>query len=89
MLILIVTIFHELMHHLTKSVFSRQLTPPGTGYGLIRKNFSRVLSVRSGTRERQLKWRRFGASYLIIEELLEICVSHVFNLVLEFTDIDL
>jgi hypothetical protein len=31
MMLLIVTTFHELMHHLTKSVFNLQLTPPGTG----------------------------------------------------------
>ncbi|KIM77720.1 hypothetical protein PILCRDRAFT_825164 [Piloderma croceum F 1598] len=31
MLILIVTIFHELMHHLTKYTFGVRLTPPGIG----------------------------------------------------------
>ena len=31
MLMLIVTIFHELMHHLTKYTFGVRLTPPGIG----------------------------------------------------------
>ncbi|KIM74828.1 hypothetical protein PILCRDRAFT_827891 [Piloderma croceum F 1598] len=43
MMLILVTIFHELMHHLTKSVFNRQLTPPN---GLIVGEVGRELEEK-------------------------------------------